>query len=319
MRVQCCQTAPQTRLLPHLDGRTSAGNCVVSLYFLLTDHTQAPPLLTYFNPADLGINPSALLEQREFIKATLSAAIENGITDADDSDTELGVLGPLTDEDRLRRESTSTLVNEEFTQRTSRMSARRASSSGTAASANPDLRELSKVTEHTDSKKYSGGVARVLRLFNIASDERLIEAADENDMHTILKLIHRGANVRVTDKWRWTALHMACYGGYVDIARVLIEHGAKIDVRTVDGETPLKLAERSGHAEVVQLIEEEVESRKMRDEGIATLVGAVSLEKDDIDDVRGEMEEKGVGLWSSATIVGPKVKEVEVGPDVLAE
>lgn len=149
---------------------------------------------------DLGISASVLQENREFIKRTLSAAIENGITE--DDCEEGAALGPLTEQDRLRRVSTSTLVDTEYVQRQGRLKSKR-------AAANPDLRELSKVTEHVDGKKYSRSVSKMLQLFGIASDERLIEAADENDMRTIQRLIARGANVRVTDKWRWTALHMA--------------------------------------------------------------------------------------------------------------
>jgi hypothetical protein len=254
---------------------------------------------------DLGISASALQENRDFIKRTLSVAIEAGITEDDDV-SEPGPLGPLTDEERLRRESTATLLDEEYVQRQGRLSkSKRSSSAGVVV--NPDLRELSKVTDHVDSKKYSRSVGKMLRLFGLASDERLIEAADEKDMHTILKLISRGANVRVTDKWRWTALHMAAYGGYEDIARLLIAHGAELDVRTVDGETPLKLAERNGHARVVQLIEEEVESRRVREMESLGVMDEEVVERFD------KVREKS--LWSVDTIVATKVEEVEVAPD----
>ena len=277
---------------------------------------------------DLGISPSALRENREFIKRTLSIAIDNGIIsdgEADDAD-----LGPLTEEDRLRRESTATLVDDEYVQRQGRLS----KSSTKASVVKPDLRELSKITDHVEGKKYSRGVGKVLRILGLASDERLIEAADENDIRTVRALIAQGANVNVTDKWRWTPLHMACYGGYEDITRLLIGHGAELDSRTVDGETPLKLAERSGHFKVVQVIEEEVEGRRVREmEGGAGLEAGMErlvvkgqeeweAEEETKEVIKGgvgfEAVEEGKSLWRTDTLVtkaGAKVEEVEVAPD----
>ncbi|OIW27882.1 hypothetical protein CONLIGDRAFT_453437 [Coniochaeta ligniaria NRRL 30616] len=265
---------------------------------------------------DLGISASSLQENRDFIKRTLSIAIENGITSDDGDEHD---LGPLTEEDRLRRESTTTLVDEEYVQR----QGRRKSKHGKAvAGANPDLRELSKVTDHVDSKKYSRGVAKMLRLFGLTSDERLIEAADENDMGTILKLLGRGANVRATDKWRWTPLHMAAYAGYEDISRLLIEHGAELDVRTVDGETPLKLAERNGHAKVVQLIEEEVESRKMKEleqRGLEQKMEVLGLDAPEENEFGRFARVEDKGLWSANALGAAQVQEVELAPDEVAK
>jgi hypothetical protein len=262
---------------------------------------------------DLGISASALQENRDFIKRTLSVAIENNGIVSDGEGDELDV-----DEDRLRRESTATLVEEEYVQRQGRLAKRH---SKAAVVVNPDLRELSEVTDHVDSKKYSRAVGKMLRLFRLASDERLIEAADEDDMRTILKLIGRGANVRVTDKWRWTALHMSAYGGYEDISRLLIEHGAELDVRTVDGETPLKLAERNGHAKVVQLIEEEVERRRVRELEAQGLDRRMEiLETKATDDEFGEFAGvEGKSLWRTNTLVAAHIEEVELAPDEIAK
>lgn len=58
---------------------------------------------------------------------------------------------------------------------------------------------------------------------------------------------------------------MCGYGGFVDVARLLLEHGADIDNRDVDGDTPELLATTRGHAAVVILLDEE---RKRRDDRI---------------------------------------------------
>ncbi|KAB5585677.1 hypothetical protein GE09DRAFT_33789 [Coniochaeta sp. 2T2.1] len=274
---------------------------------------------------DLGISPSALQENREFIKRTLSVTIENGIIS--DGEGDEADLGPLTEEDCLRRESTATLVDDEYIQRQGRL--RKSKSTKAAVAINPDLRELSKITDHVEGKKYSRGVGKVLRILGLASDERLIEAADENDMRAVRQLIAQGANVNVTEKWLWTPLHMACYGGYEDIVRLLIGHGAELDSRTVDGETPLKLAERSGHFKVVQVIEEEVESRRVKEleekgelearMGVLEVKGGEEdAETEEGEVFRGFEGVEGKSLWRTDTLVA-KVEEIEVAPEVVAK
>lgn len=60
---------------------------------------------------------------------------------------------------------------------------------------------------------------------------------------------------------------MCGYGGYPDIARLLLEHGASLDNVDIDGDTPLKLANNRGHRAVVEVFEEYMEShdRKVRE------------------------------------------------------
>ena len=51
-------------------------------------------------------------------------------------------------------------------------------------------------------------------------------------------------------------LHHASVCGMVDIARLLLEHGASIEVKNKEGETPLDVAEKKGHYEIVKLLSE---------------------------------------------------------------
>ena len=48
----------------------------------------------------------------------------------------------------------------------------------------------------------------------------------------------------------WTALHEACNHGYLEIVRTLIEHGADVSVKGLDGDTPLHDAAVNGHEEI---------------------------------------------------------------------
>lgn len=57
---------------------------------------------------------------------------------------------------------------------------------------------------------------------------------------------------------------MCGYGGYVEIARMLLDHGADLDNIDVDGDTPETLATNRGHAEVLILFEEERAARDQK-------------------------------------------------------
>jgi ankyrin repeat protein len=95
----------------------------------------------------------------------------------------------------------------------------------------------------------------------LGSDQALLEAASDNDAKKVAELIRRGANINVKDKWGWAPMSMAAYGGYCDIAKLLMEAGADLDYEDVDGDSPLSLAESKGHTDVVLLIQEEMTQR----------------------------------------------------------
>ncbi|KAJ7254556.1 hypothetical protein C8J57DRAFT_1347216 [Mycena rebaudengoi] len=92
----------------------------------------------------------------------------------------------------------------------------------------------------------------------------IIQAASDGDFDRVKRLITMGMDVNAVDRWGWSALSMCGYGGYVAIARLLLDHGAKIDNVDVDGDTPISLAAQRGHSDVVIMLEEEEAIRKLR-------------------------------------------------------
>lgn len=78
------------------------------------------------------------------------------------------------------------------------------------------------------------------------SDLPLLEAASDGDAKRVAELIYRGANVNVKDRWGWRPMSMAAYGGYEEIARMLILAGAELDYKDVDEDSPLDLATNRG-------------------------------------------------------------------------
>jgi ankyrin repeat protein len=55
----------------------------------------------------------------------------------------------------------------------------------------------------------------------------------------VQQLLSAGARVDATDAQGRTALHHACGGGHVEVARLLISWGAALTLRTVYGEAPM--------------------------------------------------------------------------------
>jgi len=66
-------------------------------------------------------------------------------------------------------------------------------------------------------------------------------------------MLNHGANVNARMEGT-TPLHLASKYGRSDVARLLIEHGAEVDVKDSRGRTPLQLASAEGRDEVVDLL-----------------------------------------------------------------
>lgn len=69
-------------------------------------------------------------------------------------------------------------------------------------------------------------------------------------------LLNQGAKVDLTDNvGQWSALMFASAEGNNDVVKILLEHGADINLKDKDGETALDFAQNNGHTEVATLID----------------------------------------------------------------
>ena len=66
-------------------------------------------------------------------------------------------------------------------------------------------------------------------------------------------LLKHGANVNAKDNKKWTAMHIACSKGHIEIADLLIQHQAQLDAENENGLMPVHFAFRNKKTDIVQL------------------------------------------------------------------
>ncbi len=67
-------------------------------------------------------------------------------------------------------------------------------------------------------------------------------------------LIDAGADVNIQDKFGWVPLHWAAGRGQVKIVRMLIDAGANVNVQNEWGKTPLHVAAGRGEVEIARML-----------------------------------------------------------------
>ena len=108
----------------------------------------------------------------------------------------------------------------------------------------------------------------------VPDDRALLDAARRGDVAAVRSLLKEGADPNAAQGDGLTALHLAAEVGQVEIAKVLLGAGAKVEAQTrIGGYTPLHLASQRGYASVVlALIEAGADPR-----GVTTTSGVTPL------------------------------------------
>ncbi|XP_063164321.1 ankyrin repeat domain-containing protein 54 isoform X2 [Candoia aspera] len=84
--------------------------------------------------------------------------------------------------------------------------------------------------------------------------KRLREAANSNNLETVLQLLEDGADPCAADDKGRTALHFASCNGNDRIVQLLLDHGADPNQRDGLGNTPLHLAACTNHVPVITML-----------------------------------------------------------------
>ncbi|POM77485.1 Serine/threonine protein kinase, partial [Phytophthora palmivora] len=91
---------------------------------------------------------------------------------------------------------------------------------------------------------------------DVAGRTALHHAATGGHVNVIDILLY-DADVNCCDKRGWTPLHCAAASGRLEALKMLIEHGAMLDVETISGKTPLVLAIERGQSDVAAFLMEQ--------------------------------------------------------------
>lgn len=82
----------------------------------------------------------------------------------------------------------------------------------------------------------------------------LIEAASNGFLDIVKLLLQHGANVNAQSSAGNTALHRSSGSGYDDVVELLIQHNADLEHQNENGHTPLMDAASNGHVKVAKLL-----------------------------------------------------------------
>ncbi len=94
--------------------------------------------------------------------------------------------------------------------------------------------------------------------FQLAGDDALILCVMTNDATSLRRLLALNSYDldRVGNPGDWTLLQHALHHGCIATTKILLEHGANPDVAGEGTPTPLELAHRNGHPELLALLRE---------------------------------------------------------------
>jgi hypothetical protein len=220
---------------------------------------------------DVGISAAIVEENREYIAKWIKGALQEGLLEESVADSESErrpSVFSIASTNASFPSSVTTYAESEYS---GSLSSRKPSTA-TLCTANEEFeqqltRANSIVPQRTPTKpvivrpKKRMDMSRLVQRMMV-KDKAIIEAASDGKLERVAELIGLGVNVNARDIWGWSALSMCGYGGYGEIARLLLDHGADLDNIDVDGDTPTSLAATRGHTHVVLLFDE---VRAMRD------------------------------------------------------
>jgi uncharacterized protein len=82
--------------------------------------------------------------------------------------------------------------------------------------------------------------------------------AGRKSVRVVSALLARGADVNARAGGGYTPLHIAAFGGDVELINTLLAHGASAEARADDGMTALAIAEDKGHAQAARRLRGEM-------------------------------------------------------------
>ncbi|KAJ3817765.1 hypothetical protein F5880DRAFT_1696642 [Lentinula raphanica] len=201
---------------------------------------------------DVGISPAVMEENHQCIsnwmKAALSQGLANELPPPDDPDMSPTTSTLGSDGSFGSSTSSTTIVENDF-------------NFETELHRKQSEKAVEEIVSPTIRKKLDPS-RMIQKLFQ--KDTAIVQAASDGDLNKVAKLISIGCDVNARDRWGWSALSMAAYGNHLAIARLLLDHGARMDNVDVDGDIPRQLAVNRGHPDMVILFDEVCAERDLQ-------------------------------------------------------
>ena len=88
----------------------------------------------------------------------------------------------------------------------------------------------------------------------LAQAGSLHDAASAGDIGKVKRLLDKGARLNVRNIEGFAPLHIAAFTGHTEVVKLLVAAGAEVDVRDRYGQTPLLLAASEGRLSVVEVL-----------------------------------------------------------------
>lgn len=151
------------------------------------------------------------------------------------------------------------------------------------------LEELSDLEDEIDenikrtTKRRTGTIKR-----NAKGETQLHVACINGDIGTVERLLSSGHPTNVRDHCGWSPLHEAANHGYVDIAELLLRHGANVNDpggMSCKGVTPLHDAACCGHFSMIQLLIQHGANVKLKTHDGDTVLDCLDDWKDRVGDL----------------------------------
>jgi ankyrin repeat protein len=141
-------------------------------------------------------------------------------------------------------------------------------------------RDLAGVNNAINTKKIN---LNMLHEYKGNSYTALFLAVTMRDKHTINLLLNAGADPDIDDEYGWSPLHWVSYHGYLETVKALLKPKnstpyenvlesrrkvANVNVKDIDGSTPLLFAVSRGHVDIVhELLEHGADPTIANDQG----------------------------------------------------
>ncbi len=108
--------------------------------------------------------------------------------------------------------------------------------------ANKDVSSFSSPLEQAIGYNQSKMALFLLSHGATPTPDAFMRAVSENDAEVVKVMLDYKVNPNTTNNFGWTALHNAAFYRNIEIVKLLVKHGAKVDARNLEQETPLLLA-----------------------------------------------------------------------------